>query len=64
MNKQFCALIMVIGFFTTLRGVYNFVGHPHPYPQPHTHRAAAKGVFGRNFVIVTIRICNKHIQYK
>ena len=28
-------------FFTTLRGVYNFVGPPRPHPQPQTHRAAA-----------------------
>ena len=28
-------------FFTTYRGVYNFVGPPTPHPQPRTHRAAA-----------------------
>ena len=27
--------------FTTLRGVYNFVGPPAPHLQPQTHRAAA-----------------------
>ena len=28
-------------FFTTYRGVYNFVDPPAPHPQPRTHRAAA-----------------------
>ena len=30
----------IYGFFTTLRGVYNFAGPP-PTPQSQTHRAAA-----------------------
>ena len=35
--------IKVHNFFTTYRGVYNFVGPPPrpPHPQPRTHRAAA-----------------------